>query len=94
MCISKQLQGHLVAQLVNRLTFDFGSGHNLTVCGFEPCIRLCSNSAEPAWDSLPLSPPLPCSLSLSQKINEKKTIFENYKLFYVHEGEEWDIIKK
>ena len=40
-------------------TLDFGSGHDLTVCGFEPCVRLHGDSTEPAWDSfsLPLSAP-------------------------------------
>ena len=41
-----------VAQSVKRLTLDFGSGHDLTVHEFEPCIGLCSDSEEPAWDSL------------------------------------------
>ena len=31
---------------------DFGSGHDLTVCEFKPHIGLCTDSAEPAWDSL------------------------------------------
>ena len=40
---------------------------------FEPCIGLCADSMEPAWDSLSpslSSPPL-LSLSLSLKINKK-----------------------
>ena len=36
-------------------TLNFVSGHDLTVCGFEHCIGLCTNGAEPAWDSLALS---------------------------------------
>ena len=45
------------------------------VHGIEPCVGLCADSVEPAWDSLslpPLSLPLPClcSLSLSLKINK------------------------
>ena len=44
-----------MAQLVKRLTLDFSLGHDLTVCGFEPHIWLCADSAEPAWDSLSLS---------------------------------------
>ena len=61
--------GAWVPQLVKCLTLDFGSGHDLTVRGFEPCVRLCADSAEPAWDSLPLyaSPPLAHTHSLSQK---------------------------
>ena len=39
---------------------DFGSGHDLSVRGFEPCIGLHVVSAEPAWDShSPLSLILP-----------------------------------
>ena len=44
-----------MAQLVKRLTLGLGSGHDLTVCELEPCVRLCSDSIEPAWDSLSLS---------------------------------------
>ena len=66
---------------------DFGSGHDLTVHGFKPCVWLCADSLEP-WSLLQilclcLSLPLPClssfSLSLSlclSKINIKK-IFKN-----------------
>ena len=54
-----------MAQLVKRLTLDFGSGHDLTVHGFEPRVGLCADSAEPAWESLSLS--LPCLLSLKNK---------------------------
>ena len=62
--------GAWVAQLVTHPTFDFGSGHDLTVCGFEPHIGLCSDSTEPARD--PLSPSLsaPPLLVLSLKINK------------------------
>ena len=52
--------GAWVAQSVKRLTLGFGSGHDLTVCGVEPCVWLCVFTAEPTWDSL--------SLSLSKKI--------------------------
>ena len=40
---------------------DFGSGRDLTVCKFEPCIRLCADSAEAAWDFLSLLLSLPAS---------------------------------
>ena len=58
-------------------TLDCGSGHDLTVGEFEPCIGDLHDRAEPAWDSLslPLSPslslsaPPPLTLSLS-KINK------------------------
>ena len=66
-----------MAQSAKCPTLDFGSGHDLTVREIEPRVELCTDSAEPAWDSLslPLSLPLPCwrahihthTLSLSQK---------------------------
>ena len=55
-------RGAWVAQSVRGRTLDFSSGHDLTVRGFKPSVRLCIDSVEPAWDSLSL--PLPCSLSL------------------------------
>ena len=50
-------------------TLDFSLSHDLTVHEFEPCIRLCTHSVVPAWDSLSLpltlslcpSPALSCS---------------------------------
>ena len=55
----------------------FGSGHDLMVRKFKPCIGLCSISAEPALDALSPSlsapPPLMRLHFLSQKyINIKK----------------------
>ena len=50
-----------VAPSVKRPTLDFGSGHDLMVCGFEPHVGLCADSTEPAWDALSPSlsaPPL------------------------------------
>ena len=41
-------QGAWVAQSVKHLTLDFGSSHNLMVCGIEPCVGLCADSMEPA----------------------------------------------
>ena len=32
-------------------TLDLGSGHDFTVREFEPCVGLCADGAEPAWDS-------------------------------------------
>ena len=57
-----------VAQLVEHLTPAFSSGRDLTVWEIEPHVWLCADRAGPAWDSLPLSLPLPpgvhtCSLS-------------------------------
>ena len=48
-------QGHWVVQSVKHPPLDFGSGHDFTVRKFEPHIRLCSDSTEPASHSLPLS---------------------------------------
>ena len=60
-----------VAQLVKRSILHFGSGRDLAVHGFKPCVGLCADSVEPAWDSLapaPLSAPplLMRSLALSK----------------------------
>ena len=54
---------------VKRPTLDFSSGHDLMVHGFEPCIGLCTDRTEPAWDSLSLCPSstLTLSLGLSQQ---------------------------
>ena len=64
-----------MAQSVKHLTLDIGSAHDLTVCETEPHVGLCSDSMEPAWDSvsLSLSLPLPglCSLPHSL-ISQKK----------------------
>ena len=45
------------------LWLDFGSGHELTLHRIEPCVGLCTDCSEPAWDSLSLS------LSLSQPLS-------------------------
>ena len=69
--LNQKLAGHLVAQakhLAKHLALDLGSGHDLTVHEFEPCVRLCADSDEPAGDSLsPLSAPalLACAHILS-----------------------------
>ena len=75
---TKHCWGAWVAQWVKHPVPDFGSDHDLTVCGFEPCIGLLTVSTEPAWDSLSPLPSAPpsflhtCALSLSLKINFKK----------------------
>ena len=65
--------GTWVAQSVTRLTLSFGSGHDLTVCEFEPHVTLEANNTEPAWDCLSLflsAPPLlVCMLSLSLSLS-------------------------
>ena len=67
-----------MAHLVKHLTLDFGSGHDLTVPGIEPQVRLCTNSEEPAWDSLSPSLSVPPLVTLSLKIN--KYTFNKYIL--------------
>ena len=49
---------------------DFGSGHDLAVRDFEPCVGLCADSSEPEacfgfCVSLSLCPSPTCALSLS-----------------------------
>ena len=58
---------------------DFGSGHDLMVCGFQPHTGLCIVSEEPASDplSLTLSAPSPLIDSLFlkyflKKVNKRK----------------------
>ena len=62
--------------MVKRPSLDFGSGHDLTVHEFEPCVRLCADRVETAWDSVSLalcsSPAFSLSLSLSLKINKNR----------------------
>ena len=72
--------GAWVAQLVKHLTLDFGSGHDLTVCGIKPRVGLYADGVGPAWDSfssvLFVPPPL-LTLGLSLKINQ---LFKNMNL--------------
>ena len=64
-----------MAQSVEHLSLDFGSGHDLTVHGRETRVGLCTDSADPAWASLSPSisvpPPhaLVCSLSFSLSLS-------------------------
>ena len=44
-----------MAQLVEHLTLDFGSGHDLVVREIEPCVGLSADCVDPAWNSLPPS---------------------------------------
>ena len=61
--------GAWVAQSVKRLTFDFGSGHDLTVCEIGPHIGLRADNTETAWVSVSpsLSAPPTLVLCLSLK---------------------------
>ena len=67
-----------MAQSVKDLTPNLSSGHNLMVHEFEPYIGLCTESKEPAWDSLSLflsAPPLlRCSHAISVPLSLKKKI--------------------
>ena len=59
-------RGTWVAQSVKPLTLGFSPGHDLTVCEFEPRIRLCTDDASLLGIlCLPLSLPLPCLCALS-----------------------------
>ena len=64
--------GAWMIQSVKYPTVDLSSGHDLTVHGIEPHIGLCTDTAEPAWDSLSpsLSAPPLFSLSLSKRIHK------------------------
>ena len=64
----QQVRGAWVVQFIKRRTLDFSSGPDLAVCEFEPCVGLCTDSAEPAWDFLSpsLSAPPLHMLSLSK----------------------------
>ena len=75
-------KGHVVAQSVKYWTLDFGSGHDLAVRDFKPCIRLGTDGEEPTWDSLSAPPPFVLSLSFSLSLplslslkNKLKTMF-------------------
>ena len=61
---------------------DFGSGHDLTVHGFEPRIGLCADNAEFAWDSLSPSLSAPPSLSISLSISKQKLKDNDVQSFY------------
>ena len=61
-------RGTWVAQSLKHLTLDLSSGLDFAVREMNPCIGLCADSMEPAWDSpspsLSAPPPLMLSLSL------------------------------
>ena len=52
--ILQMVGGAWVVQSVKHLTLDLGSGCDLMVSD-KPRVRLCTDSVEPAWDSLSLS---------------------------------------
>ena len=54
------------AQPARHPTLDFSSGHDLTVCGFEPLIGLQADGADPTWDAVSFSLSAPArSLSIT-----------------------------
>ena len=70
--VRTKIWGAWVARSVKCMTLDFHSDHDLMVHRIEPCIGICRDSAEPAWDSHSLhlllySAP---ALLLSLKINK------------------------
>ena len=48
------VRGTWLAQSFKLQALDFSSGHGLGDREIEPCIGLCTNMAEHAWDSLSL----------------------------------------
>ena len=71
----------MAQSMVGCLTLDFGSGHELTVCEIKPRVGLCTDSAEPAWNSLSpsLSAPLQLthSLFLTLSLSKKIQVFKD-----------------
>ena len=67
---------------------DFGSGHDLTVCEFEPHVGLCAHSSEPEKAcfriSLCCSPTYTLSVSLSKINTEKNFKLQLYMYVYIH----------
>ena len=55
-----------MAQSFKRPPLDLGSGHDLTVGESEPCVRLHTVSAEPAWDSLSPTLTVPPPLKINK----------------------------
>ena len=62
--------GALVAQSVEHPILDFGSGHDLMFHDIEPCVGLCADREEHAWDSLSLSLSAPRQLVLSLSVSK------------------------
>ena len=58
------------AQSVKLLTLGFSSGHDLVVLEIKPDVGLCTDSTEPAWDSLPPSLSAPPVLTLSLALSK------------------------
>ena len=86
-CSVTKLQGAWAAQSVECLTLDVPAGHDPTVCEFKPRIRVCADSAEPAWDcllSLSLCPSPPLSPKKKYQVSNYEITLTITKLqFYV-----------
>ena len=65
-----------MAQSVKCPTLAFGSGRDLTVLELELRIRLRTDSAEPAWDSLSLPRSLPLLLVTLSVSQNKSIVFK------------------
>ena len=59
---------HEGSQKVRATIWGIWVVHDLMLSKFKPHVRLCTDSMEPAWDSLSLLPPPTHALSLSLKI--------------------------
>ena len=59
-----------MAHLVKCPALGFGLSHDLKVREFKPCIGLCTDRIEPAWDSLSLPLPSSHACTLSLKISK------------------------
>ena len=78
--------GHLGGSVTyaSDLTLGFISGRDLIVHGFEPCIRLCADTMEPAWDSLSPSVSVPpaqghaLSLKVNKHLKQKAATYFSY----------------
>ena len=63
-----------VAQSFKHPTFDFSSGHDLTVWEIEPHVGLCADNTGTAWDSFfpNLSAPSPPVRAYTHSFSQKK----------------------
>ena len=74
-----------MAHSVEHLTLGFGSGHDLTVGGIQPCIGLRVLTVQSllgilSLSSLSVPPHIMCMLSLSLKINKYIFLKDDLKL--------------
>ena len=67
-------------QSVKRPTLDFGLGPDLKVREIKPRVRLSADSADPAWNSLPVSAPPPLSRLLALSLSQNKLTLKKKKM--------------